>query len=208
MNEINKLFGVNIKDIAYVFLADNKWYELADTLAITGTDGKTPQYFNCWVHDREEWDRNTGYYKCIVGDISQIALARTKQPSVPEEKVVENWKTIVSKVSESSTSLGSFLSEGELLGVRGFTIQVGFPKYRNIKSLVLDKGWTKEEARAKLKNNFKMSVLKKNSRKIEKIILSVLKEECWVLNARLRIDFRLNISVESELARVYGEEIL
>ena len=123
-------------------------------------------------------------------------------------------------MSESSTSLGSFLSEGELLGVRGFTIQVGFPKYRNIKSLALDKGWTTEEAMAKLKNNFKISVLKKNSRKIEKIILSVLKEECWVRNERLRIDFSLNTrainnlickpkqSVESDLARVYGEEIL
>ena len=31
MNEINKLFGVNIKDIAYVFLADNKWYEFDDS---------------------------------------------------------------------------------------------------------------------------------------------------------------------------------
>ena len=60
MNEINKLFGVNIKDITHVFLADNKWYKLKDTLSITGTFGKTPQYFNCWVHDREEWDRNTG----------------------------------------------------------------------------------------------------------------------------------------------------
>ena len=92
--------------------------------------------------------------------------------SIALEVIIKNWSAIISKVSESGTSIGTFLSHGEPIEVVGSKIVIGFPK----------------------SNKFQIDVLKKNSIKIEKSIASVLKKE-------LRVDFIINqnkVSTTSE----------
>jgi len=73
MNEIKQLFGVNIKDINYIYLSDGEWYQINANLEITGNFGQKPQYFSAWcirVSDNVSLR--------VVGNISQILLAEAE----------------------------------------------------------------------------------------------------------------------------------
>ena len=151
MNEINKLFGVNIEDITHLLLADNKWYRVANTLSITGTFGQRPQYFHCWARNL-----STNAVEDIVGNISQILLARIKTPKL--RKVIKRWDEVVAKVSENGTSIGTFFAHGKPIELSGKRLTIGFPK----------------------KYKFQLDVLKKNVIRIETSIMKVLDQEMRV----------------------------
>ena len=73
INEIKQLFGVNIKDINYIYLSDGEWYQINANLEITGNFGQKPQYFSAWcirVSDNVSLR--------VVGNISQILLAEAE----------------------------------------------------------------------------------------------------------------------------------
>lgn len=73
MNEIKQLFGVDIKDINYIYLSDGEWYQINANLEITGNFGQKPQYFSAWcirVSDNVSLR--------VVGNISQILLAEAE----------------------------------------------------------------------------------------------------------------------------------
>ena len=73
MNEIKQLFGVNIKDINYIYLSDGEWYQINANLEITGNFVQKPQYFSAWcirVSDNVSLR--------VVGNISQILLAEAE----------------------------------------------------------------------------------------------------------------------------------
>ena len=74
MNEIKQLFGVDIKDINYVYLADGEWYDIKGlTFEITGNFGQKPQYFSAWCIRVSD-----GKSLRVVGNISQILLAEAE----------------------------------------------------------------------------------------------------------------------------------
>lgn len=99
--------------------------------------------------------------------------------SIVLEVIIENWSAIISKVSESGTSIGTFLSHGEPIEVVGSKIVIGFPK----------------------SNKFQIDVLKKNSIKIEKSIASILKKE-------LRVDFIINQNKVSTTSELTGKNLV
>ena len=73
MNEIKQLFGVDIKDINYVYLADGEWYNVNNTLEITGIINHKPATFSAWcirISDNKSLR--------VVGNLNQILLAEAE----------------------------------------------------------------------------------------------------------------------------------
>ena len=108
----------------------------------------------------------------IEADENLNTINSSNSTSISLKEIINNWDSILSKVSESGTSIGTFLSHGKPIEVVGTKIVIGFPE----------------------SNKFQIDVLKKNSRKIEKSIGNVIKKE-------LRVDLIINqnkLSTNSE----------
>ena len=73
MSEIKQLFGVDIKDINYIYLADGEWYDINATLEITGIINHKPATFSAWcmrISDNKSLR--------VVGNLNQILLAEAE----------------------------------------------------------------------------------------------------------------------------------
>ena len=108
----------------------------------------------------------------LEADENLNTINSSNSTSISLKEIINNWDSILSKVSESGTSIGTFLSHGKPIEVVGTKIVIGFPE----------------------SNKFQIDVLKKNSRKIEKSIGNVIKKE-------LRVDLIINqnkLSTNSE----------
>tara|TARA_Y100001973_G_C5173766_1_gene320643 strand:+ start:288 stop:530 length:243 start_codon:yes stop_codon:yes gene_type:complete len=78
MNQIEELFGVPVKDINYIYLSDNEWYEINGSLEITGNFGRKPQYFSAWCLRVKADELGRQRSLRVVGNISQILLAEAE----------------------------------------------------------------------------------------------------------------------------------
>ena len=73
MSEIKQLFGVDIKDINYIYLADGEWYDINATLEIIGIINHKPSTFSAWcirISDNKSLR--------VVGNLNQILLAEAE----------------------------------------------------------------------------------------------------------------------------------
>ena len=73
MSEIKQLFGVDTKDINFIYLADKEWYNITNTLEITGVINHKPSTFSAWcmrVSDKKSLR--------VVGNLNQILLAEAE----------------------------------------------------------------------------------------------------------------------------------
>jgi hypothetical protein len=73
MSEIKQLFGVDIKDINYIYLADGEWYDINATLEITGVVIHKPSTFSAWCIRMSD-NRSLR----VVGNLNQILLAEAE----------------------------------------------------------------------------------------------------------------------------------
>ncbi|MBF88385.1 MAG: hypothetical protein CMG75_01790 [Candidatus Marinimicrobia bacterium] len=114
--------------------------------------------------------KNTDNLKKKTKKINPEAKIESSADSIELlEEVSKNWKSLLSKVSESGASIGTFLSSGKPIEVVGSKIIIAFSK----------------------SNKFQIEVLKKNSRKIEKSLNNILNKE-------LRVDFVISEKKLSE----------
>ena len=75
MSEIKQLFGVDIKDINYIYLADKEWYDINSDhrLEITGIINHKPATFSVWCIRISD-----GKSLRVVGNLNQILLAEAE----------------------------------------------------------------------------------------------------------------------------------
>ena len=83
MNQIEQLFGVDIKDINFIYLSDNAWYQINGSLEITGNLGQMngkpqPQYFSAWCLRVNPDTPDIHKSLRFVGNVSQILLAEAE----------------------------------------------------------------------------------------------------------------------------------
>tara|TARA_B100000029_G_scaffold256520_1_gene253269 strand:- start:8370 stop:10094 length:1725 start_codon:yes stop_codon:yes gene_type:complete len=127
--------------------------------------------------------KNTDNLKKKTKKINPEAKIESSADSIELlEEVSKNWKSLLSKVSESGASIGTFLSSGKPIEVVGSKIIIAFSK----------------------SNKFQIEVLKKNSRKIEKSLKNILNKE-------LRVDFVIsekNLSEDNKEKNLVTEKML
>ena len=83
MSQIEQLFGVDIKDINFIYLSDNTWYQINGSLEITGNLGQMngkpqPQYFSAWCIRVKADELGRQRSLRVVGNVSQILLAEAE----------------------------------------------------------------------------------------------------------------------------------
>jgi len=78
MNQIEQLFGIDIKDINFIYLSDNEWYQINGSLEIMGNFGQKPQYFSAWCIRVKADELGRQRSLRVVGNVSQILLAEAE----------------------------------------------------------------------------------------------------------------------------------
>ena len=73
MSEIKQLFGVDIKDINYIYLADGEWYDISGSFEIIGIVNHKPSTFSAWCIRMSD-NRSLR----VVGNLNQILLAEAE----------------------------------------------------------------------------------------------------------------------------------